>query len=432
MLRSVPVAFILAVAVVSDAQTQGSPTPQQLNREGRWSEAASLAERQLASPGSLSLTEKCELRAMLAYAYSKTDRRREATEQASRGRAECLPLGEHWTIAEFSKITDAGPAGRSLVAGTDDGWTTARPEAIGLDTVALAEHRTLCDQSGADACLVAHDGRIVQEWYGPDYTEPMMTMSSVKSWTAILAVLLVIDGKLDLRDPVSKWIPEWKAGSEGGVTVHHLLTMTSGLENRTAAGKSSVGGAGDKNAFVFALPLSYRPGARWAYSNEGSQLLSPILERAAGIPLERYARERLFAPLEMQNTELRLDQADNPWTYADANTTLRDFAKVCQLILDRGRWRGRQIIPAAWVDSLTRPIAQNPGYGMSWWLSQDPVVQATGGYLNTDCYAVPELRLVVARMQNTPRPSARLSYRTASTIGPDVVRLWGRIVGRPR
>jgi CubicO group peptidase (beta-lactamase class C family) len=184
-------------------------------------------------------------------------------------------------------------------------WQSADAAEVGLDTTALREHRALCERSGADACLVAFDGRIVQEWYGPRYAEPMPTMSSMKSWTALLAMLLVDEGKLDLDAPAARYIPRWSAGAEAGVTVRQLLTMTAGLRRRfgEAPGpEQSIGYVGDKNAFVLGLPLDFAPGTRWEYSNEGAQLLSPILEAAAGMPLDRYAHERLFVPLGMGST----------------------------------------------------------------------------------------------------------------------------------
>jgi CubicO group peptidase (beta-lactamase class C family) len=148
------------------------------------------------------------------------------------------------------------------------------------------------------------------------------------------------------------------------------------------------------------------------------------------MPLQDYARTRLFAPLRMRDTELRLDRAGHAWTYADARTTLRDFAKVCQLALDGGRFRGTQVVPEAWMRAVVQPIPQNPGYGMLWWLERDPVVHASRGYLNTDCYALPELGLVVARMQSSARSDATRSYGTGSELSPDIEALYRRIARR--
>ncbi len=131
----------------------------------------------------------------------------------------------------------------------------------------------------------------------------------------------------------------------------------------------------------------------------------------------------------MRRTWLRRDAAGAAWTYAGAQTTLRDLAKVCQVVIDGGRWHERQLIPTDWLKLSLSAIPQNPSYGLLWWLESDPVVYAARGYLNTDCYALPELRLVVARMQRRPRADATARYGSATAIGPRLAGLYRRIVG---
>ena len=286
-----------------------------------------------------------------------------------------------------------------------DGWATADPAALGLDTDALALHQEACRRSGADACLVAYRGQIVQEWTGPGYVDPMPTRSSVKSWTGLVTGALVGDGTLALDDPVARWLPEWTAGAEAGVTVRHLLTMTSGLDRRRDRGRA-VGFEADQNAFVLGLPLDRPPGEAWAYSNEGVQLLGVVLERASGRPLAELFQTRLFGPAGMVSTRLTTDARGHALAYADAATTVRDFARVAQLMLQAGAWDGRQVVPADWVAASTEPVPQNGGYGFLWWLSASGgrvVSYGTRGARDTDCWVFPEAGLVVARMQAQDR-----------------------------
>lgn len=428
----VPLVVSVLGAAIGPAVLAGTRAedPMTLNQQGRWNEAADVAERMLAGPDELAPRKRCETRSMLIYAYVQTGRNGEARKQLPLFDAECGSFSEvMWfrkEVERFRSILDP-PDGPRPTVRNDDGWRSGDAKKLGLDAAALAEHQTYCEVSGADACLVAYRGSIVQEWYGPGYLEPMPSMSSVKSWTALLAGLLIAEGKLGLDDSVAKYIPEWKAGADAGVTVRQLLSMTSGLRNRKPD-EPHVGRVDDKNTFVFALELDYPPGRRWAYSNEGAQLLSPILERAAGTPLERYAEAHLFAPLEMRDTALRLDRKENPWTYADAKTTLRDFAKICQLVIDGGRWGGKQVVPESWVHEIAKPLAQNAEYGLLWWLELGPKVVATRGHLNTDCYAMPELGLVVARMQHRADRNATTRYGDAR-MTPQLKKLFRRIVG---
>lgn len=194
-------------------------------------------------------------------------------------------------------------------------WPTADPDTMGLSTEALQAHLDRCKASGAFGCMVTYKGHVVQEWYRVEPRNPFVdTRSAAKSWTGLLAGMLIADGAIDSVDvPVAQYIPEWTAGAQAGVTLRHLLTMTSGLSDRTgnrmtipppdsATAASIPDGPGvvatkNTTGHVLDLSLDFPPGERFSYSNEGVQLLSPILERAAGMPLARYAREQLFAPL---------------------------------------------------------------------------------------------------------------------------------------
>jgi CubicO group peptidase (beta-lactamase class C family) len=294
----------------------------------------------------------------------------------------------------------------------DDGfWRRGDPAALGLDTTALERHRDICERTGADACLVVHRGRIVQEWYGRGYARPIEAMSSTKSVTGLLVGMLIADGKIRSADqPVCDFLSTWCGGIRGRVTLRHLLTMTAGLP---AMPDSSVGFRDHKDAFVMRLVPTAEPGTRWEYSNEDVQLLSPILDRAAGEPIQDYARRRLFEPLGMRDTRLYAPEGE-AWTYAGMQTTPRDFARLGLLMLQRGRWAGQQIVPAEWVEASTRPSQSlNREYGLLWWLEPEARAFAAHGHLDTDLYVVPDVELVVVRMQAKPVAGVREgSYRT--------------------
>jgi CubicO group peptidase (beta-lactamase class C family) len=160
------------------------------------------------------------------------------------------------------------------------------------------------------------------------------------------------------------------------------------------------------------------PGTRWAYSNEGAQLLSPILDRAAGEPIQRYAERRLFGPLGLRDTRFQADARGHAATYANLTTTPRDLARIGVLVARHGRWQGRQLGPGALIDSLVRPSQPfEPRYGMLWWrLAQDgTVAYVTRGSLATNMYVFPAQDVVVVRMQSRRLPeSPHLSYEPAA------------------
>jgi len=257
-------------------------------------------------------------------------------------------------------------------------------------------------------------GKIVQEWYGPRYREPAYAMSATKSVTGLLVGMLVEDQKLSIDDKVARYIPQWHAGDQSGVTVRHLLTMTAGLRRLYDDG---VGGAEDKESFVFTLPLSYEPGTRWEYTNEGVFLLSPLMDAAAGEPIEVYAQRRLFDRLGLKQTRLHVYPTEQAWTHADMETTARDLARIGLLMLNRGRWHKDQLVAESWIAASTTPSQDlERDYGLLWWLYRSPRGFAALGRFDTNLYVFPDLELVAVRMQSGEAMDAKPYEPTALAL----------------
>jgi hypothetical protein len=374
----------------------------ELNRKGEWEQAARLAQTFLISSDPKSPMQRCQAYYELAYAQTRLRRSEEAQDTLRIYDKECGERdGSNYMSANVTRLR-AELTAKPQPLGLDDSfWQTVKPSTLGMNVQALNLHGDLCTRTGADTCLVVYKGKIVQERYYRSYQAPAMAMSSTKSITGILVGMLIDDGKIkSIDEPVCTYIEEWCAGQKGKVRLRHLLTMTSGLPRMFSEGVSSVG---DKNPFVINLALATEPGTVWAYSNEGVQLLSPILDKAAGEPLQDYARKRLFEPLGMRGTRLHLDERGHAWTYADMETTPRDFARIGLLMLNKGVWQGKRIVSESWVKQLTTPSQiLNPHYGLLWWLFDNPKGYAALGYLDTNLYIFPEKDLIVVRMQSKP------------------------------
>lgn len=408
-------AALLLLAICTGCAPNGATPPtappesaMDLNRAGKWSEAVQAAQRVLDRGASVPLVARCEAYAHLAYSLVRLGETGKARETLSAFDSICADInGEHWLHREIKKLRAELDSAVSALPGIEgDGfWQTGDAASLGLDSAALREHQELCERTGGDACLVVYRGKIVQEWYSDRYRVPMHAMSSTKSVTALLVGLLVDEGKIkSLDEPVCTFISEWCQGTRSKVTLRHLLTMTAGLPTMREGG---VGTVSDKNRFVIGLSPSDEPGTAWNYSNEGVQLLSPILDKAAGEPIQEYARRRLFEPLGMRNTRLHLDAAEHAWTYADMETTPRDMARLGLLMLHDGKWQGRQVISERWVEAATTGSQSlNPRYGLLWWLYGDPQGFAALGHLETNLYVFPKLDLVAVRMQAKPLGAA--------------------------
>ena len=111
-----------------------------------------------------------------------------------------------------------------------------------------------------------------------------------------------------------------------------------------------------------------------------------------------------------------VDEYYNTVTIGGARTTLTDFAKVGQLMANKGQWNGKTLVPEAWVTQSTTPIAQAPYYGMQWWIDTPRSNYAATGTFDNNCIVFPELELVIARLQRDPRPDAEVRYQSVQTL----------------
>lgn len=155
------------------------------------------------------------------------------------------------------------------------------------------------------------------------------------------------------------------------------MTHTSGLAHEQAAGKLSA--QRDRTRYAAALPLATPPGTRFSYNNEAAQLLGEVVRQAAGMPLDRYAREQLFAPLGIRELWWEKDAAGNVLAYYGLGLGGRDLARLGLLMLAGGAHGGAQILPREWVRRSIRPgLKRFPRMGLLWWLRPDGSFNANG------------------------------------------------------
>ena len=173
--------------------------------------------------------------------------------------------------------------------------------------------RTLGDTGVPSASIaLVRDGKIVlAKAYGtasptigaarPDL--PYQIASNSKQFTAMALLLLEDEGKLDLDDKLSKWVPGISGGDR--IALRQLLSHTSGLQDYWpqdypfAAMKTATAPQGIIDRWA-RKPLDYAPGTRWQYSNTGYVVAGLVVEKAAGEPLMTYLHRRVFAPLGMR------------------------------------------------------------------------------------------------------------------------------------
>lgn len=234
------------------------------------------------------------------------------------------------------------------------------PESAGVDPAALADlvHR-LDALGGAHSLMVLRHGSVVAEsWWAPHAPEHRHLMFSVsKAFTAVAVGLAVAEGRLSLDDRVVDLLPDDVPADPGpplrAMRVRHLLTMTSGhvADSLRAAERRRDRPTGRWVQAVLADPVEHEPGTLFVYDTGATYLLSAILHRLTGERLLDYLRPRLLEPLGIHGATWEQDPDGIDLGGTGLAVTTEDLAAFGELLLRRGRWGDRQLVPEAWVDA---------------------------------------------------------------------------------
>jgi len=228
----------------------------------------------------------------------------------------------------------------------------------------------MSEETHSEAIIIYHNNQLVLEkYFGTGHEDTLIeSMSCSKSIVGLAAACLLDDGLLDSLDtPVYHFYPEWKQGRKKEITVEHLLTMTSGLQNEPNTAVE-IYPSPDFVQLALAAELSESPGETFRYNNKSLNLMAGIFEKAAGKRMDIYIAERLFEPMGITTFGWTLDDAGNPHVMSGCQIRPRDFAKLGLLLLNHGSYDGKQIISEANLLKVVQPTDQYKGYGLLWWL----------------------------------------------------------------
>lgn len=296
------------------------------------------------------------------------------------------------------------PDGCGAPSARDDGWPiSANDDDKLIDNGALCRMADqLSASSNIHAVLVARSGKLVFERYfsGSDEVpgiffgsrvkdvvfdvDTLHDVKSVSKSVASLAVGIAIDRGLirSVNEPIFNFFPECadlRTPEKDRLQLVHALTMTMGLEwveATPATGEnndeSRMHRAPDPSRYVLGLASTAPPGQEFFYNTGALTLVSAIVRKATGRPLDEFARAALFKPLGITDVEWSRVKGD---TDAGGGLRLRprDMAKIGQLVLAGGRWNDRQIVSRDWIETSTASTIKatdDQYYGYLWWLGR--------------------------------------------------------------
>lgn len=298
----------------------------------------------------------------------------------------------------------------------------------GLSDATHAALRRFQDDHKGLGLVVLRDGAVIAEHYadgfGPD--SRFQSFSMAKSLMALAIGAAIGEGILhDEREPLRRFVAE--PGALGDVPLAEFLTMSSGMEQfapKSDPRRQQLYFGPDMSGAALSARIVEPPGSRFSYNNASSQVAGEALQqglrRAGQGDYAQYLSARIWCAIGAAPASLWVEAPGRPRFYIGVNATVRDWARVGQLMLDQGRAGGRQVVPAEWIARMTAPSAANPVYGYQVWRGSPHVerrdygggldlVVARAEPLRADdviffdgfggqrVYVVPSARLVIAR-----------------------------------
>lgn len=343
-------------------------------------------------------------------------------------------------------------------------WEHATPESQGMSSKKLGNMSTVLAERGTKKMLIIKNDKIVYEWFAEGWKD-----DERKHYTASLAKALVggmslaaamSDGNITLDEAACYHIPEWKKdGRKSKITIRHLATHTSGIEDAEATEEERENLSDDSHLHMDlpgwkgqfwrqepdpflvsrdSAPVMVTPGKKYAYSNPGIGMLTyavtASLDNSKYKNVRAYLKERIYEPIGIDDEEYSMGYGKTFATgglqlvpsWGGGNFTARAVARIGLLMLHKGVWQGAQIIDSSTVDRVTRysgtalPTASSaieedfrtennpiPATTAGWYSNYDAVwphvprdAFAGGGAGNQHLFVIPSLDMVIVRMGN--------------------------------
>ncbi len=300
-----------------------------------------------------------------------------------------------------------------------NGWRSAAPEDMGMDSEILAQMVEHIQQEKLDlhSLLIVRNGYLVTELYAYPYSagQAHWVMSVTKSVMSALVGIAIQKGYIKdvnqtlfsiLSDAGVKNLDEKKKA----ITIEDLLTMTSGLDchENPGPGDPNVWASDNWVQFMSDLPMVAQPGSQFNYCTAAVQLLSAIISKTSGFDARMFGNLNLFSPLGIAViSDQRWPPDAQGITYGGFGLELTptEMAKLGYLFLNNGQWDGRAIVPANWVASSTASHA-NKGdkkeYGYMWWIDPQGKWYAALGLGGQHVFVYPTEKMVIVFTADLP------------------------------
>ena len=291
-------------------------------------------------------------------------------------------------------------------------WKTVQfPEEAGVSSAGLLKYLDAVAASGLEhhSILVLRHGKLACKMNFAPYDEqtPHVLFSLSKSFTSAAAGFAVQEGILSwdslVMDVLPDKMPDKPSERHQRMTLHHLLTMGSGLDPRSDEWYD----VEDWAKKILSFDCEYEPGTYFHYNSHGTYLVSCMVQRVTGMSIRDYLLPRLFEPLGIPAPDWDVCPQGVCVGGWGLHLSSDSIARFGQCLLQKGMWEGKQVLPAEWLEKATvkqidnsngSPEPENEwhqGYGYQFWRTRGNRFRGDGMF-GQICMVSPEKDMVVA------------------------------------
>jgi len=317
---------------------------------------------------------------------------------------------------------------------TGDGWQISSLASEGFNEssfrTAVIPLFDECNYITATSMVVVRNGKLVAEAYMRDFQgryQKRQIQSATKCITSlVIGIALEKSYFTDLDQKLYSLIPEAfdEDVRKREITLRHLLTMNSGLKfsNEEIAEELFMKRPKDINRYILSKPLFAMPGAGFNYRDCDPQLLSGAIRKQTGLPLDSIANKYLFKPLGITDYFWERNADGDSWASEALFMRPRDMAKIGQLVLNKGKWNGDQLVSEEWIDLSTstqsdpnagQPADKRVTFGYYWRIQPGGVAIEANGSGGQQILIIPGKNLVIVY---TCEPYVKSQFSLATAL----------------
>ncbi|WP_067713791.1 serine hydrolase domain-containing protein [Nocardia yamanashiensis] len=284
-------------------------------------------------------------------------------------RAAALGIAAFAALSLTAAPAPAEPADSGACAEPEAGKAFERRDAgaAGMDAAAVTDALDFGQRAGGYAVQVYRHGCLIGE-RTPTGNLPLPLASASKGVASLAVGRAITLGYFGVDDPLVRFFPQADA-AHANLTVRQVLTQSTGLHFSWPADIAGI--QTDEVLQSLASPAEYEPGTTFQYAQSVLALLPKIIEISTGLDYQEFVQRELMGPLgiDRENWIWLRDRSGN--TAVNGGLAMRpaDLARIGNLMLHNGSWRGQQLIDADYLREATTPSPANAGYGFLMWLN---------------------------------------------------------------